>query len=147
MIERWELPFSFITHGISLYKSRAMNDADGFPERLTGLGLGRQRGHVWLSLVLFSQILPADLHLTSQLGPRPEDQGESGHQEALSTLPVADPRQAGLQGTQAAAAHTARERKNNPLTPTRLVTSWRGSTPRSTRNRRFTVRPEVKTLE
>lgn len=55
--------------------------------------------------------------LTFQLGPRPEDQGEGGHQEALSALPVADPRQAGLQGTQAAATHTARERKNTPPPP------------------------------
>lgn len=62
---------------------------------------------------VFSNLSP----LTFQLGPRPEDQGEGGHQEALSALPVADPRQAGLQGTQAAATHTARERKNAPPPP------------------------------
>lgn len=71
---------------------------------------------VWLSPVsFFSNFSP----LTFQLGPRPEDQGEGGHQEALSALPVADPRQAGLQGTQAAATHTARERKNPPPPPRR----------------------------
>lgn len=55
-----------------------------------------------------------DLPLTFQFCPRPEDRREGGHQEALSALPVTHPRQAGLQGTQATATHTARERKPPP---------------------------------
>ena len=37
----------------------------------------------------------------------PEDQGEGGHQEVVSALPVPHPHQTGLQGTQAASPHTA----------------------------------------
>lgn len=46
--------------------------------------------------------------ISAQFFHRSEDQGEGGHQEALSPLPVPHPRQAGLQGAQATATHTTR---------------------------------------